>query len=117
MSAVKTVSGADIDALFNGTLAPPRPAKRLALPTKPVQARYDRCAGCTAMQPLLLSFSGDTDWSPEIPLDDPVRAYVKDLRRVTAKRTIVLCTDCVAENRQYRSSTRPSVETARLFEL
>lgn len=113
----KTVTGADVDALFNGTLTRPASAKRLTLATKPVQARYDRCSGCSELTALLLTFSGETDWSPELPETGPIRNYIRDLRRV-GRRTILLCTTCVSENMQYRSAISSSDhEVARLFEL
>lgn len=113
----KTLTIAETDALFAGTLAPKAPAKRLEVQSRPYVARYDRCSACGEIAACLSTFSGDTDWSPQLPLDDPLRAVITQMRKVLAKRTILLCSpDCYGLVK-YRPTTPPVVESARLFEL
>jgi len=108
---------AEVDALFNRTLQPrATKASRSAKPAAFV-ARYDRCSSCHDITPCLSSFSGDTDWSPGLPLDDPIRDAIKDLRRTTGRRTILLCSHCSSELRHYRRPTPADELSARLFEL
>ena len=114
--ATNEVTGDDVDALFSGTLKGRAPAKRLTVTQRPYVARYDRCSACRVIQPALTTFGGDTDWSPELPLDDPLRAAITRLRKATGKRTILLCSpDCDGLDK-YRSPTPVIVKHAQLFE-
>jgi len=110
------LTGAELDALFAGALAAPSEPKAPVTTSPARRANYDRCAGCKSIVPALLSFSGDTDWSPSIPLDDPLRAEIKALRRSTGRRTILICSPCIDERRNHREAVPASSTIARLFE-
>lgn len=91
----RKLSEGDVEALFAGTLQAPAGtfagAHRHRLPDLPV--RY--CHACGEVRNDLLSFRGDRDWYPTVPLDAPVRALVKVLRARHSVRWVVLCTDCM----------------------
>jgi len=112
-----TLTEAETAALFAGSLAPPRAPERPATPPRDYVARYDRCSACRDLTPALFTFSGDTDWSPTIALDDPLRDAVRSLRRSSGRRTILLCSPCVDDLRRGPAPAPVSSDTARLFEL
>ena len=101
-----------VDFGFYGSLTPRREAMT-------VDTIFDAASltKVVATTPALMTFSGATDWAPELPENDPVRDYVNHLRRVTGRRSVLLCSRCVEENRQYRAPVPASVVSDRLFDL
>jgi len=112
-----TLTEAETAALFAGSLAPLRALRMPVTPPRDYVARYDRCSACRDLTPALLTFTGETDWSPWVPLDDPLRDAVRSLRRSTGRRTILLCSPCVDDLRRGPPPAPVSSDTARLFEL
>lgn len=116
MTPPTTLSVAEVDALFAGK-ALPRATQVSPTPQKVAWvARYDRCSSCRAMKPCLASFSGDTDWSPTITLDDRLRDAVKSLRVDLGRRTILLCDRCIDRLSEPRVTTPSPDQPTRLFE-
>ena len=95
MAAKSTLSPDEVGRLLLGAKTPAKAPRRPAEPSVPWVRRYDRCANCRSTQPCLVSFSGETDWEPTIPLDDPIRSAIRTLRQSTQSRTISLCTRCI----------------------
>lgn len=117
MAVKSALTIAEVDALFNASLQP-KPAPRAPkTPAKPWTPRYDRCSSCRTIAACLSSYSGDTDGSPEVPLDSPLRAAITALRASTGKRTINLCSHCECSMLQYQSPDPVIVQSVRLFEL
>jgi len=115
-ATAKPLTEAEVEAIFATKLNRLKPRQALEIAERALVRRYDRCAGCRSIVPALLSFSGDTDWSPSIPLDDPLRAEIKALRRSTGRRTILICSPCIDERRNHREAVPASSTIARLFE-
>lgn len=118
MSPVKhRLTPAEVEALFAGKSLPTTAPRATRGPVKKWTASYDRCDYCRAFGPCLVSFSGDSDWSPSIPTDAPIRADIRRLRRELGKRTIDLCTHCVEEPMSVTSATVADDSELRLFEI
>lgn len=100
-AARRRLTDGDVDALFSGTLSAPAGTfagvRGSRVPDLP--ARY--CHACGEVREDLLSFRGDRDWSPTIPLDSPVRGLVKLLRIRREVRWVVLCTYCIDHAHNY----------------
>ena len=96
MPAAKYLAPDQVDALFAGTLAPQTPPGGPESASRDYSARYDRCDGCRAITPCLVTFRGRLDWAPELAEKAPLRAAVESLRASTGKRTILLCGPCMS---------------------
>lgn len=106
---------AEVDAMMNGTWEQPTLTAILPERSTPWLPRYDRCSNCSGMMPALLSFSGDSEWSPEIALDDPLRLEVSYLRMSTGKRTVLLCPPCIDDLRSTGAARVAEQITPTLF--
>jgi hypothetical protein len=69
------------------------------------------------MTAALITFSGDSDWSPGISETEPLRAHIDTLRAQLGKRNILLCTRCITDLRNTLGTDSAPVQPAHLFEL
>ncbi len=115
MTRRRTLDPAEVDAMLNGTWQMPVAPESRTEASTPWVPRYDRCAYCRAMTPGLLSFSGDYEWSPEIPLTDPLRLEVEYLRQENGRRTILLCSPCIDDLRSTGAARVAATHTPQLF--
>ena len=100
-----------VAALLTGATSPATTPRTRTTTTTPYHPRYSCCDRCEVIQPALVSFHGDNDWSPEIPLDSPVRAIVRALRRSLDRRTILVCGRCLGEIRTTTTAVTQSPQT------
>ena len=105
VAAKQPLTPEEVEALFSGTATAKRAPRAAKEPSGPWVRRYDRCANCQITQPALISFSGETDFSPSIPLDDRIRLEIQLLRMTTGRRTIALCSPCIDALRSTRDLT------------
>jgi hypothetical protein len=99
MATKRPLSPEEVADMLSGTWQAPVASESTTERSGPWVPRYDRCANCKVMQPCLLTFRGDSDWSPELPLDDPLRLEIQYLRQETGERTILLCPTCLDDLR------------------
>jgi len=105
----------EVGALFQGrelTPAAPESATTKGRAYRPV---YDPCDRCQIVQPSLLQFLSDADWSPELALDDPVHVELALIRRRLGKRRLLICCHCVEAMQRSNRATPPDIEAPRLF--
>ena len=114
MSARAPLTDDELDALLNGRDIIAKAPRRPSTPAKATARRYDRCDRCNSMQPALITFSGQTDWEPQIPRDDPIRAQINALRDATGSRKILLCTNCLTTLRSTPSPNPVEESTTQL---
>ena len=115
MASKRTLDPAEVADMFSGTWQAPPPSEADYARARDWVPGYDRCANCNAIQPCLLSFSGDSEWSPEIPESDPLRLEIEYLRADLGKRTILLCVACIDDLRSTGASRVDAQQTPRLF--
>ena len=111
----RTLDPAEVDDMLSGTWQAPATSEGAYGRARNWVALYDRCANCDAMQPCLLSFSGDSEWSPTIPESDPLRLEIEYLRADKGRRTILLCVQCIEDLRSTGASRVDAQQTPRLF--
>ena len=104
-SSRTVVSGADVDALFRGELPPSIASKPSSGRQRVYVPRYDRCDGCNTVEVGLFTFMGGADWSTSIPVDDRLRTWIDELRRLTDSRSISLCSFCIDAKRGPHATT------------
>ena len=111
----RALDPAEVDDMLAGTWQAPTPSAADYGRARDWVAGYDRCAKCDDRQPCLISFSGDTEWSPTIPIDDPVRLEIDYLRADVGRRTIVISTQCLDDLRSTAAARAAAAQTPRLF--
>ena len=95
--------------MLTGSYVAPRASEITLERSRAYQPRYDRCDGCGAPTPCLITFRGRLDWSPELAENHPLRAEIEDLRAVVGHRTILLCGPCMTRMSKERE-TVPSTD-------
>lgn len=110
------LSEAEVAAVFAGTFDYSTHVTRTSSRKRPYEPRYSRCSNCGIEQVGLWSFIGDTDWSPELPVEDRLRVLVRDLRASTGKRVINLCGECVEHHRGPIAEAVATTPHPRLFD-
>ena len=94
-ASASALSESDVAALFGGTYQAPVAPQAAEEDATPWTRRYERCDGCRVIQPCLMSFCGEADWDPFVPIDGPARAWITRFRRENHVRTVNLCGECV----------------------
>lgn len=115
-SSSRTLGPAEVEALFSGRSEAPSAPQAPSRDPAPWSARYDRCACCRVLQPALLTFSGETDWSPSFPTDGQLRVEIATLRFALGRRTILLCAPCIEALSETTTSVTVTDSAPRLFE-
>lgn len=104
------ISGGDVDAMFRGE-AVTRPTRVAASsPDRQLGGHYAKCHNCRQTHPCLWTFGGDKDWSPDLPIDNPIRDAVKALRKHFEVGMILLCDWCVKDLREVTIDVKASAE-------
>ena len=111
----RTLDPAEVDDMLSGTWQMPVTSEGAYGRARDYVPRYDRCANCGVIQPALVTFSGQSEWSPGIPLDDPLRLEIEYLRADRGRRTILLCTQCIDDLRSTGSARAADQQPPRLF--
>lgn len=75
------------------------------------QASYGRCHNCNARTIGLMTFYGDKDWSPDLSLDNPVRAIVGQIREVFGVVAVYLCWDCIERARGHGDASEATTQS------
>ena len=99
MAVKDTLSLDDVGNMLRGVQVAPKAPRTPPTRSRPYKPVYDRCDRCRSMTPCLMTFLGNTDYEPELPLESPVRDTVRELRKTEGHRSILLCGRCISELR------------------
>lgn len=97
MASRQRLTGADVDALFAGRSVDLPAGSNPAPRQRPYRPAYDACMCCGIITPGLRTFTGDTDWSPDVPMGGEVRRIITVIRNMRGVRNVLLCDECSTE--------------------